>query len=110
MSTETFDPAVEETGVAASTAVSKSQKALNEAFVAAQEKITRGAKTAEKRLREQAETLRVKTKPHRDNASAQFDEAQRYVVERVKERPVTAALSGFGIGLLFGLLLSNRNK
>ncbi len=35
---------------------------------------------------------------------------QRYVVERVKERPVTATLAGLGVGLLLGLLLANRSQ
>ena len=38
------------------------------------------------------------------------DDAQRYVVERVKERPVTAALAGLGLGFLLGVLLSSRGK
>jgi ElaB/YqjD/DUF883 family membrane-anchored ribosome-binding protein len=31
-------------------------------------------------------------------------------MKRVKDRPVTATLTGLGIGLLIGLLLSNRPK
>jgi ElaB/YqjD/DUF883 family membrane-anchored ribosome-binding protein len=42
--------------------------------------------------------------------STAVDEAQRYVVERVKERPVTATLAGIGVGLLLGLLLANRSQ
>ena len=43
-----------------------------------------------------------------DNAGEQFEVAQRYVVDRVKERPVTATLAGIGVGLLIGLLLAGR--
>jgi len=45
-----------------------------------------------------------------DNAGQQVDEAQRYLTERVKERPMTAVLAGVGIGLVLGLLLSNRSQ
>ena len=45
-----------------------------------------------------------------DNAGEHFDEAQRYVVARVRERPLTATLAGLGVGLLLGLLLANRSK
>jgi len=38
------------------------------------------------------------------------EEAQRYVMERVKERPMTATLAGLGVGVLIGLLLSNRSR
>jgi ElaB/YqjD/DUF883 family membrane-anchored ribosome-binding protein len=56
------------------------------------------------------ETLRTQTRVYTDNAGQQVDEAQRYVLERVKERPLTATLTGLGVGLLLGLLLSSRSK
>jgi len=66
--------------------------------------------TAEKVLKESVETLKAQTRAYTDNAGEHFDEAQRYVVERVKERPVTATLAGLGVGLLLGLLLANRSQ
>lgn len=118
MSTDTLDHATKEATAAAASAIDKGQAALdkgqaalNEALATAQQKIAETAKVAEKALREGAEALRVQTKAYRDNAGEQFDEAQRYVVDRVKERPVTAALTGLGIGLLIGMLLSsNRDR
>ncbi len=92
-------------------ALEKGQAALNEAIATAQQKIAETAKIAEKKLREQAENLRDQTKVYREIAGQQFDDAQRYVVDRVKERPVTAALAGLGVGLLLGLILSpNRDR
>jgi len=117
MASDTLDHVKEEAPKMAAAAVEKGQAALekgqaalNEAIATAQQKIAETAKIAEKKLREQAESLLVQTKPYRENASQQFDDAQRYVVDKVKERPVTAALAGLGVGLLLGLILSNPNR
>lgn len=110
MSTDTADQVVSKAGNSAAESIDKGQKALNDALATAQQKIAETAKIAEKALREGAENLRVQSKAYRENAGQQFDDAQRYVVERVKERPVTAALSGLGVGLLLGLLLSNNRR
>jgi ElaB/YqjD/DUF883 family membrane-anchored ribosome-binding protein len=48
--------------------------------------------------------------PYAKTANEQLDEAQRYVLDRVKERPLTATLAGLGVGVLLGLLLSTRSK
>lgn len=62
----------------------------------------------EQAVSEGIEQIRAQSRAYADTASAQFDDAQRYVVERVKERPVTATLAGVGVGLLIGLLLASR--
>jgi ElaB/YqjD/DUF883 family membrane-anchored ribosome-binding protein len=117
MSTDTLDHAAKETAAATkdaaaqvAAAIDKGQAALNDALNTAQQKIAETAKVAEKALRDGAEALRVQTKDYRENAGQQFDDAQRYVVDRVKERPVTAALAGLGVGLLIGLLLNSNRK
>jgi len=94
---------------AVANAMDSGQKSLSEALDMAERNINEAAKRIEKALREGVEQLRAQTQPYRDNAGQQFDEAQKYVVERVKERPVTATLAGLGVGLLLGLLLSNRS-
>ncbi|HXU99084.1 MAG TPA: hypothetical protein VG166_01130 [Caulobacteraceae bacterium] len=110
MSTDTLDHSVDQAASKAATASEKGQKAFADALAAAQQTIADAAKAAERALRDGAETLRAQTKEYRDSAGAQLDDAQRYVLERVRERPVTAALAGLGAGLLLGLLLSNRNR
>jgi ElaB/YqjD/DUF883 family membrane-anchored ribosome-binding protein len=95
---------------AVANAVESGQKSLNEALDAAEQTIRDAAKRVEKAVREGVETIKAQSGPYRDNATQQFDEAQKYVVERVKERPVTATLAGLGVGLLLGLLLSNRSS
>ena len=87
-----------------------SQRAFTEALNAAERAIAEAAKTAEKALKEGVEALRGQTKAYTETAGQGVEEAQRYVMERVKERPMTATLAGLGVGLLLGLLLSNRSK
>jgi ElaB/YqjD/DUF883 family membrane-anchored ribosome-binding protein len=60
-------------------------------------------------MRDGVDALRTRAEPYRESASQQMDEAQKYVVERIKERPVVATLTGLGVGLLLGLLMANRS-
>ena len=95
---------------AANSAADHSERAFSEAVSAAERTLNEAAKTAEKVLKEGVETLRAQTRAYTDNAGEHFEEAQRYVVSRVRERPLTATLAGLGVGLLLGLLLANRSK
>jgi ElaB/YqjD/DUF883 family membrane-anchored ribosome-binding protein len=45
-----------------------------------------------------------------DDAAERLDEAQRYVVERVQERPVQSTAIALGVGVLIGLLLAGRRR
>jgi ElaB/YqjD/DUF883 family membrane-anchored ribosome-binding protein len=107
MSTDTLEhqSAGKDAGIA-----EKGQKALADALASAQQAIADSARAAERALRDSAEKLRAQTAPLRESAARQADEAQRYVIGRVRERPVTAAMAGLGAGLILGLLLSNRRK
>jgi ElaB/YqjD/DUF883 family membrane-anchored ribosome-binding protein len=95
---------------AVASAVESGQKSFNDALDIAERGLNEAAKRLEKVMREGVERLRTQTQPYRDNAGQQFDDAQKYVLERVKERPVTATLAGLGVGLLLGLLLANRSS
>lgn len=86
------------------------QRAFSEAISTAERTLTEAAKAAERALREGIDLLRARSKTYRETADVQFESAQQFVVDKVKERPVTAALSGLGIGLVLGLLLSNRSR
>jgi len=68
------------------------------------------ARRAERALHDGVETVRARSRVYVDAAGHQLDTAQKYVVERVKERPVTAMAAGLGVGLLLGMLLSGRNN
>jgi ElaB/YqjD/DUF883 family membrane-anchored ribosome-binding protein len=119
MPADTLSPANEATEATASAkraakaavagALDSSQDKINDALDAAERSLNEAAKRVERVLRDGVEALKAQTQPLRDNAGQQLDEAQKYVLERVKERPVTATLAGLGVGLLLGLLLSNRS-
>jgi len=85
-----------------------SQKRLNETIDAAERGIREAARRVERAVRDGVETIRDQAGPYREQATQQFDDAQKYVLERVKERPLTATLAGLGVGLLLGLLLASR--
>lgn len=113
MPTETMDQAVREAKSAKTSAeetIDHSQRAFAEALQVAERTLAEATRKAERALREGVEALRLHSRTYADTAGAQVEEAQRYVVERVKERPLTATLAGLGVGLLLGLLLSNRSK
>jgi ElaB/YqjD/DUF883 family membrane-anchored ribosome-binding protein len=94
---------------AVSDAADAAQSRLNEAIDLADRNIRDAARRVELALRDGFDQLRDRAEPYRDSASQQIDEAQKYVVGRIKERPVVATLAGLGIGLLLGLLMANRS-
>ena len=91
-------------------AAETAQSRLNEAIDLADRNFRDAAKRIEQVMREGVEQLRTRAEPYRESASQQIDEAQKYVVERIKERPLVATLTGLGIGLLLGLLMANRSE
>lgn len=110
MSADSMSNAIDEAKQAkkaANNAADHGERSFNEAMNAAERTLAEATKSAEKVFKEGVEALRAQTRNYTDNAGERVDEAQKYLVERVKERPVTAALTGLGVGLLIGLLLSS---
>ena len=56
------------------------------------------------------EQLRAQSRTYADNAGQQLDQAQQYVTERVRERPLAATGAALGVGVLIGLLLSSGRR
>lgn len=86
------------------------QHSFSEAAELAKQSINETAARAQRALHDTLDTVRAQSRTYVDTAGQQFDVAQRYVTERVKERPMTATLAGVGVGLLLGLLLAARNN
>ena len=65
-------------------------------------------------MRQQArgyyDTARVRGREYYDDAAERVDEAQRYITERVQERPVQSTAIALGVGVVIGLLLSGRRR
>lgn len=109
-----LDPTVKDVATkaksAANSAVEEAERSFADAADKARARITEAASKAEKAIHDGIETLRAQSRAYTDNAGQYIDEAQKYVVERVKERPVTATLAGLGVGLLIGLLLASSSR
>jgi len=111
MSTNAKSPALGEAEAVKSdlkSAAKHAERSFIDAADQARDRLTEAAHRTETAVRDGMETLRAQSRAYADTATAQFDDAQRYVVEKVKERPVTATLAGIGVGVLIGLLLSSR--
>jgi len=107
--TPTLGEAEQTTKAALKNAAKQAERSVLDATEQARERLTAAAHRTEAAVREGMDTLRAQSRAYADNAGEQFEVAQRYVVERVKERPVTATLAGVGVGLLIGLLLASRS-
>ena len=68
------------------------------------------ARRAEEAVRERAQVVRERAQGYYADASEQFDTAQRFIVERVQERPLTATLAAVGVGLVLGLILAGGGR
>lgn len=101
MSANSVDP-VDEAKNAARAATEAAAKLSAEA----QKSFAEAAKKFEGVVQEGMEQLRAQSRAYADTAGQQFDEAQRYVVERVRERPLAATGAAIGVGVVIGLLLA----
>lgn len=64
----------------------------------------------EKGVQEALEVATSRGKVYAEGAGEQLETAQKYVTERVQEKPLTATFAALGAGVLIGLLLSGRNR
>ncbi|MDP3852826.1 hypothetical protein [Phenylobacterium sp.] len=106
MGTNAIDHATDEARNATHSVTESAAKLSAEA----QRSFNDAAKRFEKVVAEGLEQVRAQSRTYADNAGQQIDEAQRYVVERVKERPLVAAGAALGAGLLIGLLLASGRR
>jgi len=56
------------------------------------------------------EQIRTQSRVYAEGAGQQIEQAQQYVTERVRERPLAATGAAFGVGVLIGLLLSSGRR
>ncbi|WP_374574026.1 hypothetical protein [Phenylobacterium sp.] len=98
---------VVEDAKAAATAAANGATALS---AEAQRSFQEAAKRFEKAVHEGVEQIRAQSRAYADTAGQQLEEAQRYVSERVKERPLTATVAALGVGVLVGLVLAGGRR
>jgi len=61
-------------------------------------------------VQEGLEQIRAQSRTYADSAGQQLEQAQQYVTERVRERPLAATGAALGLGVLIGLLLSSGRR
>ncbi len=62
-------------------------------------------------VQEALDLARSRSKVYAEGAGEQLETAQKYMTERVQERPLAATAVAVGVGVLIGLLLSGgRNR
>lgn len=72
----------------------------------AERRFTEAAKHFEKIVAESVQQIRAHSRTYADTTAEHLDEAQKYVTEKVKERPLAAAGAALGVGVLIGMLLA----
>ncbi|MDB5441337.1 MAG: hypothetical protein JWM33_3764 [Caulobacteraceae bacterium] len=106
-----LDPAMAEAKKAktnAKSAADHAQRSFEEATDAARSTVSDTLHRAEAALRDTLESFRSQSKAYIDTASEKADVAQKYVSERVRERPIAATAASVGVGVLIGLLIAGR--
>ena len=112
MPTNSTSPAAREAEQAKASlkdAARHAERSFIDATDQARDRLTEAAHRTETAVREGMETLKAQSRAYADTAGSQLEEAQRYVVGKVKERPVESALVTLGVGVVIGLLLASRS-
>ncbi|HYE42722.1 MAG TPA: DUF883 domain-containing protein [Caulobacteraceae bacterium] len=91
-------------------AQSKTADATTNGLSEEERRIRDFALRAEQSVRERAGELREKARAYYDDASDHIETAQRYVTERVQEKPLASTLTAVGIGVVIGLLLAGGRR
>lgn len=106
MSANSVDYAADESKAAAKAASDTAVKMSSDV----QRSFAEAARRIEKAVTEGLEQLRAQSRAYADTAGEQLDQAQQYVTERVRERPLAATGAALGIGVLIGLLLASASS
>ena len=75
-----------------------------------EERVREFALRAEQAVRERAGEFRERAQHYYDEANDQLETAQRYITERVQEKPLASTLTAVGIGVVIGMLLAGGRR
>ena len=88
----------------------EARKATADAAAETGRVITDLARRAQGAVHERLDGLGGPARDYIDDAGDRLEEAQRYLVDKINEKPVPAALTALGIGVVIGFLLSGRGR
>jgi ElaB/YqjD/DUF883 family membrane-anchored ribosome-binding protein len=94
----------------ASTTIDQTADRVDKTIKDAEKNLNDLTERAQKTIQEGLETLRVQARVYADSAGDGLDVAQRYVAEKVQERPLTSTFAALGVGVLIGVLLSGGRR
>jgi ElaB/YqjD/DUF883 family membrane-anchored ribosome-binding protein len=103
MPANAVDYAADETKASASDAATKLTAEAQRTFNDARARI-------EQVVQDGLQQLKAQSRAYADTAGESLEQAQQYVTERVRERPLAATGAALGIGVLIGLLLSSGRR
>ena len=93
-----------------STLASEVADKADETILAAEKSINDLAQRAEKLAQDGLEKLRIQSRIYAEEAERSIENAQKYVTERVHERPMSTTLIALGVGVFLGLLIGGRRR
>ncbi|HXQ12594.1 MAG TPA: hypothetical protein VN805_16500 [Caulobacteraceae bacterium] len=94
----------------ASKAIDETAESVDKTLKDAEKQLNELTEQARKTIQEGIETLRTQAQVYADHAGDHLDVAQKYMTERVQERPLTATFAALGVGVLIGLLLAGGRR
>lgn len=110
MPANAVDPSAEQPNGSASTASTPVADKAGQLSAEAQRTFAEAARKIEQAVSEGLEQIRAQSRTYADTAGQRIDEAQKYVTERVREKPLVSAGTALGVGVIIGLLLSGRRR
>lgn len=94
----------------ASSAIDETASRVDKKIKDAEKSLNDLTERAQKTIQEGLETLRGQARSYADTAGDSIDVAQRYMTERVQERPLAATFAALGVGVLIGVLLASGRR
>lgn len=94
----------------ASTTVDEAASRVDKTIRDAEKTISELTERAQKTIEEGLEHFRANARGYADTAGESLDVAQKYLTDRVLERPLAATFAALGVGVLIGLLLAGGRE
>jgi ElaB/YqjD/DUF883 family membrane-anchored ribosome-binding protein len=91
-------------------AAGRAERAFKDGLAEAERAMTEAAKVAERVIRQGIEAVRAQSNAYSADPAQTVEDTHRFIVERIKKRPVTSALAGVGVGFILGLMVSGRGR